>query len=158
MGLVPTTVNGPGLGLCALAAVVIRCPSLTRCLMPRVSHFVRSWYTGHASPEACCKTGGVPITGCRGQTQVPNYQVRTWNAHTATLAFSQRGSSLRWGLQGKVTRTLHQRTGGHGTVCEGDLFDGEEEVRLQGLRVQGQSVPAAGGEQLTPVTLPAPPP
>src|SRR5215471_6908993 len=30
MGLVPTTVNGPGLGLCALDALVIRCPSWTR--------------------------------------------------------------------------------------------------------------------------------
>src|SRR5215475_13463286 len=34
MGLVPTTVNGPGLGLCALAALVIRCPSLTRWRLP----------------------------------------------------------------------------------------------------------------------------
>src|SRR5215467_16238283 len=30
MGLVPTTVNGPGLGRCASVAIVIRCPSLTR--------------------------------------------------------------------------------------------------------------------------------
>src|SRR5262249_60728046 len=29
-GLVPTTVNGPGLGRCASVAIVICCPSLTR--------------------------------------------------------------------------------------------------------------------------------
>src|SRR5262249_22422862 len=54
---------------------------------------------------------------CRGQTQVPKYQVQTWNARTATFAFSQRGSLLRWGLQGKVTRTPHQRKGGHQVTC-----------------------------------------
>jgi hypothetical protein len=32
---------------------------------------------------------------------------------------------------------------GHGTVGEGDLFDGEGDVRLQGLPVQGQGVPSA---------------